>query len=132
MQNACERWTSLPQTNNMWANFQDMFTQAHEIYKSLTVQAGGYNRVNLAHAGHYNAPPNAQAESFYTETADAFANLAMAATADKDLLSTLATTNAAVAGQLAPNNRVIANLQAQVRNANTNTNTDRPTTDNNY
>jgi hypothetical protein len=59
---------------------------------------------------------------------DAFDNLAMAATADKDLLSTLATTNAALAGQLATKYRLIVNLQAQLCNANM----DLPTMNTNY
>jgi hypothetical protein len=63
---------------------------------------------------------------------DAFANLTMAATADKNLPSTLTTTNAALTGQLATKYRLIANLQAQLRNANTTTNTYRPTTKTNY
>jgi hypothetical protein len=48
----------------------------------------------------------------------------MEATADKDLLSTLASTNATLTGQLATKDRLIANLQAHIRNAATNT--DRP------
>jgi hypothetical protein len=56
----------------------------------------------------------------------------MAATADSYLLSTLTTTNAALTGQLASKDRLIANIQAQLRNTNTNTNTDRPTTNTNY
>jgi hypothetical protein len=130
MHSAFERWMSLAQTNKTWANFQDIFTQSHETYESLTVLAGGYHGANMAHAGHYNAPPNAQAKSFYTETADMFASLAIAATADKYLLSMLASTNAALTGQLATKYWLIANLQAQLRNANTNT--DRPTMNTNY
>jgi hypothetical protein len=72
--------------------------------------------------------PPAQAESFYTETADAFAKLAMATTADKDLISTFTSTNAALTGQLATKYRLIANLQTQIHNTTTNTNTDRPNT----
>jgi hypothetical protein len=40
MQSACQRWPSLAHTNKMWANFQDMFTQVHDTYESLTAQAG--------------------------------------------------------------------------------------------
>jgi hypothetical protein len=72
--------------NKTWANIQDMFTQAHEMHESLTAQAGGYHGANMAQAGHYSAAPNTQAESFYTETAAAFANLAMAATSDKYMI----------------------------------------------
>jgi hypothetical protein len=38
-QSAHERWTSMLQMNNMWANFQGMFIQAHETYESITVQS---------------------------------------------------------------------------------------------
>jgi hypothetical protein len=106
MQNACERWTSLNPTNKIWAHFQTMFTQAHATYESLTAQAGGCHGANNA----YNIAPMTQSESFYTDTADAFANLAMAATADKDLLSTLTTTNAALTGILPEKDSMIATL----------------------
>jgi hypothetical protein len=86
----------------------------------------------MAQAGRYNAPPNAQTESFYTEMADAFANIAMVATVDKDLLSTLTTTNAALTGQLATKDRLVANIQVPLCNTNTNTKMDRPTTNTNY
>jgi hypothetical protein len=88
----------------------------------------------MAHTGHYTAPPNAQAKSVYIDMEDAFANLTMATTANKYPLSTLATTNAALTCQLATKDRLIANLQSQLRNANTNTNTntDHPNTKHNY
>jgi hypothetical protein len=76
--------------------------------------------------------PNTQAESFYTETADAFTNLAMAATADKDLITTLTTTNVALTCQIATKYWLITNLQAQLRNTNANTNTERLTINTNY
>jgi hypothetical protein len=128
MQSACERWTSLAQMNKTWANFQDMFTQAHEMYESLTAQAGGYHGANMAHVGHYNAAPNIQAKSFYTENADAVAN---AATADKYLISMLTSTNTALAGQLVTKDRLIASLWAQILSAATSTNTDGPNTQTN-
>jgi hypothetical protein len=87
----------------------------------------------MAPAGHYH-PPNAQAKSFITETEDAFANLDMAATASKDLHSKLTTTHAALTCQIASKDCLIDNIQAQLRNTNiyTNTNMDRPTTNNTY
>jgi hypothetical protein len=57
-----------------------------------------------------------------------FANLAMSATTDKDLLSTLTNTNTGVIGQLATKDRLITNLQAHIHNAATNTNTYHPNT----
>jgi hypothetical protein len=122
MQNACERWTTLNQTHKAWTHFQTMFVKAHETYKALTTQAGGYHGANSA----YNMAPTTQSESFYTETADAFANLAMAATADKYLLSTLTSTNATLPGILREKYTLISKLQAQLRN----TNTANPTTTN--
>jgi hypothetical protein len=115
MQNACERWTSLNQTHKTWAHFQTMFAQAHETYESLTTQAGGYLCANNA----YIMAPTAQSESFYSETADALANLAMAATADKYLLSTLTSTNTTSTGILREKDILISALQAQLRNSNT-------------
>jgi hypothetical protein len=54
--------------------------------------------------------PTPKLKLFYTETADAFTNLAMTTTADKYLLSTLTSTNTALTGQLAAKDRLIANL----------------------
>jgi hypothetical protein len=59
-----------------------------------------------------------ETEKFYNETAEAFSNLAMAATADKYLLSTLTNTNSTLMGQLAAKDKIIAALQAQLRNSN--------------
>jgi hypothetical protein len=81
MQSACELWTALALMNKTWVNFQGMFTSAHDTYEALTAQAGGYHGAKNVQAQ--------ETEKFYNKTADAFANLAMAATADKDLLSTL-------------------------------------------
>jgi hypothetical protein len=50
--------------------------------------------------------------------AEAFANLAMAATADKYLMSTLTNTNSTLTGQLAAKDKIIAALQAQLKNSN--------------
>jgi hypothetical protein len=50
IQSACERWSSPPPMNKTWANFQDMFTSAHETYKSLTAQAGGCRGSNHVQA----------------------------------------------------------------------------------
>jgi hypothetical protein len=84
IQSACERWTELAPMNKKWVNFQDMFT-------SLTAQAGGYH-------GAINVQAQ-ETGKFYNETAEAFANLDMAETADKELLSTLTNTNSTLTGQ---------------------------------
>jgi 1,2-phenylacetyl-CoA epoxidase catalytic subunit len=91
--------------NKTWVNFQDMFTSAHETYETLTAQAGGYHGAN-----------NVQTK-FYNETAEAFANLAMTVTADKDLLSTLTNTNSTITNQLATKDKIIAALQEQLRSS---------------
>jgi hypothetical protein len=130
MQNVCEHWNSLVQMNKTRSRFQTMFYPAHETCESLTAQSGGYHGANLAQAGNYNGIHNTQSESFYTKTADAFANLVMSATVDKDLLTTLTSNNVALTGQLAANDRVIVTLQAQLRN--TNGNTDLPIAQSNY
>jgi hypothetical protein len=109
IQSACERWTALALMNKTWVNFQDMFTSAHDTYETLTAHAGGYHGVNNVQAQ--------ETEKFYNETADAFANLAMAATADKNLLSTLTNTNSTLTNQLATKDKSIAALQEQLRNS---------------
>jgi hypothetical protein len=101
--------------NNTWATFQDLFTAAHETYESLTAQVGGYHGAN-----HVQTQ---EMEKFYNEMADAFANLAMAATSDKELLLTLTNTNSTLTSQLSAKDKLIATLQAQLRNtSNINTN----------
>jgi hypothetical protein len=61
--------------NKTWATFQELVTAAHETYEALTAHAGGYHGVN-----HVQAQGT---EKFYNKTADAFVNLAIAATSDK-------------------------------------------------
>jgi hypothetical protein len=107
MQSSREHWTALAPMNKTWVNFQDMFTSAHKTYETLTVQAGGYHGANNVQAQ--------ETEFFYNETAKAFANLAMAATADKELLSTLTNTNSTLTNQLATKDKIIAALQEQLR-----------------
>jgi hypothetical protein len=107
-----------------------MFDQSHETYESLTAQTGVYCDANPVQAGHYNVARNTQADSFYTETVDAFTNLSMIGTSDKALLSTLTSTNAALTGQMAVKDRVTATLHAHLRN--TNSNMELPTTQTNY
>jgi uncharacterized membrane-anchored protein YhcB (DUF1043 family) len=109
MQSACERWTALAPMKKTWVNFQDMLTSAHDTYEELTEQAGGYHGANNVQAQ--------EMEKFYNETAEAFANLAMAATADKDLLSTLTNTNSTLTNQLATKDRIMTALQEQLRNS---------------
>jgi hypothetical protein len=109
MQSACERWTALAPMNKTWVNFQDMFTSAHEKYEILTAQAGGYHGANNVQAQ--------ETEKFYNETAEAFTNLAMAAAADKDLLSTLTNTNYTLTNHLATKHNIIAALQEQLRSS---------------
>jgi hypothetical protein len=78
--------------NKTWATFQDLFTAAHETYESLTAQGGGYHGAN-----HVQTQ---ETEKFYNETANAFANLAMAATSDKELILTFTNTNSTLTSQL--------------------------------
>jgi hypothetical protein len=101
--------------NKTWATFQDLFTAAHGKYESVTAQAGGYHRAN-----HVQTQAT---EKRYNETADAFANLAMAATADKELILTLTNTNSTLTSQLSAKDKLIATIQTQLRNtSNNNTN----------
>jgi hypothetical protein len=105
-----------------------MFTQAHDTYISLTAQTGGYHGANNA----YKITPITHSESFYNETADAFANLVMAATADKDLLSTPTTINAALTGILQEKDSMIATLRAQLRGTSTSNPASKNTAKTNY
>jgi hypothetical protein len=107
MQSACERWTALAPMNKTWVNFQDMFNSAHETYETLAAQSGGYHGANNVQAQ--------ETDFLNNETAEAFANLAMAATADKDLLSTSTNTNSTLTNQLATKDKIIAALQEQLR-----------------
>jgi hypothetical protein len=120
MQSACERWTSLPTMNTTWATFQDLFTAAHETYESLTAHAGGYHGANHVHTQ--------ETEKFYNKTADAFVNLAMAETADKELIITLTNTKSTLTSQLSAKYKLIATLQAQLHNTSTNATAHRPVT----
>jgi hypothetical protein len=92
--------------NKTWVNFQDMFTSSHDTYEALTAKSGGYHGANNVQAQ--------ETEKFYNETAEAFANLVMAETADKDLLSTLKNTNSTITNQLVTKDRIIAALQEQL------------------
>jgi hypothetical protein len=109
MQSACECWTSLDPMNKTWVNFQDMFTSAHKTYETLTAQAGGYHGANNVHAQ--------ETEFFYNAKSESFANLAMAASDDKDLLSTLTNANSTLTNQLATKDKIIAALQEQLRSS---------------
>jgi hypothetical protein len=109
MQSACERWTALAPMNKTWVNFQDMSTSAHDTYEALTAQAGGYHGANNVQAQ--------ETEKFYNENAEAFANLAMAVTANNDMLSTLTNTNSTLTNQLATKDRIIAARQEQLQNS---------------
>jgi hypothetical protein len=109
MQSACERWAALSPMNKTWVNFQDMFTSAHDTYETLTAQSGGYHGANNVQAQ--------ETEKFYNKTAEAFSNLAMAATTDKDLLSTLTSMNSTLTNQLATKDKIIAASQEQLRSS---------------
>jgi hypothetical protein len=109
MHSACERWTALAPMNKTWVNFQDMFTSAHETYETLTAQSGGYHGANNVQTQ--------ETEKFYNKTEEAFANLVMTATADKDLLSTLTNTNSTLTNQLVTKDKIIAALQEQLRSS---------------
>jgi hypothetical protein len=109
MQSACERWAVLAPMNKTWVNFQEISTSAHDTYETLTTQAGGYHVANNVQAQ--------ETEKFYNETVEAFTNLAMAATDDKDMLSTLTNMNSTLTNQLARKDRIIAALQEQLRNS---------------
>jgi hypothetical protein len=75
-----------------WDNFKSSFAEAHSDLRlsQQTTQGAGFHSANNA------------MESFVTETADAFANLAT--TSDCQLMADLAATNKALLQQLAEPN----------------------------
>ena len=118
----CREWRRADAAAQTWQNFKTQFALAHSDLADLraTTQSAGFQQANNA------------MEAFATETADAFANLAMAATADRDLLRSLQATNQTLLQQITVNNAELTQLrnlvqqyQAGLSNRTNNTNTNR-------
>ena len=106
---ACREWRRQPILEQTWDNFKTHFALAHEDNRLLqqhTTQGGGYHQANNA------------MDSFVTETAEAFANLATAAASDREVLKTLTTTNNELLKKLTAKDNEIDKLRAQLATTN--------------
>ena len=99
---ACREWRRRPAAEHTWDNFKTDFSMAHTDLRNQrqTSQQSGYNQ-----AAHN------MMELFAAETADAFANLATAAAADKEIVKALTATNKELIGQLAAKEKEITRLR---------------------
>jgi hypothetical protein len=99
---ACREWRRRPQATQTWNNFVIDFGMVHTDLRNQrgTSQQQGYQQANN------------MMEIFAAETADAFANLATAAAADKAIVQQLMTTNSDLMKQLAAKETEILCLRA--------------------
>jgi hypothetical protein len=105
---ACREWRRQPMAHKTWANFKTDFAEAHLDLRLAqgTSQEGGYHGANNA------------MDSFVTETADAFANLATATASDRQMLANLTASNAELTKQIAAKDVEIASLRSSGRGSN--------------
>ena len=93
------------EAEHTWNHFKTHFALAHEdnrLVQQHTTQGKGYHQANNA------------MDAFVTDTAEAFANLAMAAASDRNVLKTLTNTNNDLLQQLAAKDSELTQLQAQL------------------
>ena len=104
---ACRDWRRKPANDCTWANFKLDFALAHTDLSNMrnTSQTTGFHQANNAYA----------METFANETAEAFANLATATTADRDMLRGLQATNQALLQQLTVKDAELTQLRQQVQ-----------------
>jgi hypothetical protein len=98
---ACREWRRRPAADQTWDHFKTAFAEAHAnlCLSQQTTQGAGFHSANNA------------MDSFVTETADAFANLATATASDRQFMADLAETNKALTKQLANKDAIIAPLR---------------------
>jgi hypothetical protein len=108
---ACRDWRKLPAIDKTWATFKIDFAEAYRDFRlsQATTQTNGFHSANNA------------MDSFVTDTADAFANLATATASDRKLMADLAASNQTLLAQLASKDTDISKLQAQLATCNTRT-----------
>jgi hypothetical protein len=101
---ACREWRRRPNVEHIWLNFKTDFAEAHRDNRLATssTQAQGYH-------GH---GANSVTENFFTDTADAFANLATATTADRTMLAELSKSNNELLKLFGTKDATISQLQA--------------------
>jgi hypothetical protein len=107
---ACREWRRQPPAYTTWANFKTNFAEAHLDLRLAqgTTKEGGYRGANNA------------MDSFVTETADAFANLATATASDRQMLADLTASNKELTKQIAAKDDEIASLRSAGRGSNRN------------
>jgi hypothetical protein len=107
---ACREWRRQPPAYKTWANFKTDFAEAHLDLRLAqgTTQEGGYHGVNNA------------MDSFVTETADAFANLATVTASDHQMLADLTASKKELTKQIAAKDDEIASLGSAGRGSNRN------------
>jgi hypothetical protein len=112
---ACREWRRRPAADQTWDHFKTAFAEAHADLRlsQQTTQGAGFHSANNA------------MDSFVTETADAFANLATATASDRQLMANLAETNKALTKQLADKDAIIARLRQGQRQDRSNHNNNR-------
>jgi hypothetical protein len=98
---ACRDWRRRPFADQTWEHFKAAFAEAHADLRlsQQTTQGAGFHRANNA------------MDSFVTDTADAFANLATATASNRQLMADLAAINKALTKQLADKDVIIARLR---------------------
>ena len=102
---ACREWRRTPVVGQTWQAFKDNFTAAYTDFATL--------RSTTQSAGYHNA--NNTMEAFATGTAEAFANLATAAAADRSMLSSLQATNHTLLHQMTVRDAEITQLRILVQ-----------------
>ncbi len=108
---ACRDWRKLPAIDKTWTTFKIDFAEACRDCRlsQATTQTNGFHSANNA------------MDSFVTDTADAFANLATATASDRKLMADLAASNQTLLAQLASKDNDISKLQAQLATCNART-----------
>jgi hypothetical protein len=103
---ACREWRRSPAADQTWAIFKTSFAEAHQDLRLATgtTQTSGYHSANQA------------MDTFVTDTADAFANLATATTSDRQMLADLTASNKKLTEQIAEKDKEIARLNSANRN----------------
>ena len=103
----CREWRRKPVADQTWANFKTEFSLAHTDLGNMrnTTQAAGFHQAHNAF----------HMEAFATETAEAFANMANATSADRDMLLSLQASNQALLQQLTVKDAELTQLRQQVQ-----------------
>ena len=103
----CREWRRRPVAEHTWANFKLEFAMAHTDLNNMrnTTQTAGFHQAHNAMA----------METFANETAEAFANLATATSADREMLRSLQATNQNLIQQLTVQTAELTQLRQQVQ-----------------